>query len=52
MEQTTAGSTLTVCIVNSERHQLTVLHSGDSVARLVPHRSKVVALCEARRRRL
>lgn len=45
----TAGSTLTLVVVNQDRHQATVLHVGDSVVRLVPHRSRCVALCEDHR---
>ena len=46
---TTAGSTLTCVVVNVDRAELTTLHSGDSVARLVPHHAKCVALCEDHR---
>jgi serine/threonine protein phosphatase PrpC len=47
--RTTAGSTLTVCIANLTRDELTTLHSGDSVARLVGQRKTSVALCEDHR---
>ena len=47
---TTAGSTLTVCVLNQTRHEVTTLHSGDSVARLVMHHgTKCVPLCEDHR---
>ena len=46
---TTSGTTLTVCIINQKRHEVTTLHSGDSVARLVLHRGKCVPLCEDHR---
>jgi len=49
LEDTTAGSTLTICVVNHERREATVLHAGDSVARLVPLRSRSAALCEEHR---
>ena len=49
MMDTTAGATLTVCVVNPIRTELTVLHCGDSVARLVPRRSPARALCEDHR---
>ena len=48
-DKTTAGSTLTCVVVNVDRAELTTLHSGDSVARLVPHHAKCVALCEDHR---
>ena len=46
---TTAGSTLTVCILNAMRGELTTLHCGDSVARLVGRRKTALALCEDHR---
>lgn len=46
---TTAGSTLTVCCVNATRSEVTTLHSGDSVARLVGSKSTALALCEDHR---
>jgi len=49
MLETTSGATLTVVIVNAQRAEVTVLHSGDSVARLVPRRSLAIALCEDHR---
>ena len=45
----TAGSTLTVCIVNAARAEVTTLHAGDSVARLVGRKSAALALCEDHR---
>lgn len=48
-ETTTSGSTLTLIVVNSARSQVTTLHVGDSVARLVPRRSAANALCEDHR---
>lgn len=49
MLHTTAGTTLTVCIVNPLRCELTTAHVGDSVARMVPARGDAVALCEDHR---
>ena len=46
---TTSGSTLTVCCVNATRSEVTTLHSGDSVARLVGSKSTALALCEDHR---
>lgn len=46
---TTAGTTLTMIVVNSDRAEITMLHDGDSVARLVPRKSPGVALCEEHR---
>ena len=45
MTHTTAGTTLTVVIVNVSRYEVTALHVGDSVARMVPQHSATVALC-------
>ena len=46
---TTAGTTLTMIVLNSDRAEITMLHDGDSVARLVPRKSPGVALCEEHR---
>lgn len=46
---TTAGCTLTVVVMNIARHEATILHAGDSVARLMPHVSASVGLCEDHR---
>ena len=43
------GSTLTLCVVNVTRGELTTLHAGDSVARLVGRRTAAMALCEDHR---
>jgi serine/threonine protein phosphatase PrpC len=45
----TAGSTLTVVALNASRAELTVLHAGDSVARLVGRKKTVRALCDDHR---
>ena len=46
MMGTTAGSTLSVIVLNATRAELTVLHCGDSVARRIPRRSAAMGLCE------
>ena len=49
MMGTTAGSTLSVIVLNATRAELTVLHCGDSVARLIPRHSAAMGLCEDHR---
>jgi len=49
MKGTTAGSTLSVIVLNATRAELTVLHCGDSVARLIPRHSAAMGLCEDHR---
>jgi hypothetical protein len=46
MMGTTAGSTLGVIVLDATRAELTVLHCGDSVARLIPRHSAAMGLCE------
>jgi len=46
---TTAGSTLSLVVVNTRRAEATAMHVGDSVARLVPRRSATRSLCEDHR---
>jgi hypothetical protein len=43
------GTTLGVIVLDATRAELTVLHCGDSVARLIPRRSAAMGLCEDHR---
>jgi serine/threonine protein phosphatase PrpC len=49
MMGTTAGSTLSVIVLDATRAELTVLHCGDSVTRLIPRCSAAMGLCEDHR---
>eukprot|EP00966_Prymnesium_polylepis_P284064 6562082-Prymnesium_polylepis.1 len=48
---TTAGATLTVCMINPARREVTCAHVGDSIALLVPRdgTAAVTELCEDHR---
>lgn len=45
----TAGSTLSVVVLNATRAELTMLQCGDSLARLIPRRAAAQSLCEDHR---